>query len=189
MVFDEDYDEFFSDKAKKKEDCDSYALEHFGGPVRTVSPQGSYRYTAGGGTIVQFRYNPSRLPNMAFSVLISNTHPELVAIPTFNLNIINTNFFISNIGSAIGLQFGQSKDVLNLHQLSRTDKRSFLEVRSKLAFIGPPPSFCYRRGRIVNLATNHWLWLPRLAKDRVSIARKTSLIVSELSLPRTFGAS
>ena len=33
MVFDEDFDEFFSDKANKKEDCDSYALEHFGGPV------------------------------------------------------------------------------------------------------------------------------------------------------------
>ena len=86
MNFDEDFDEFFLDKAKKKEDCDSYALEHFGGPVGTVSPQGSYSYTvtaAGGGKIVQFLDNASRLPNMAFSELISNTHPELVAIPTF----------------------------------------------------------------------------------------------------------
>jgi hypothetical protein len=79
---------FLSDKVKKKEDCDSYALEHFGGPVGTVRPQGtsSYSYTvtaAGGETIVQFRDNTSRLPNMAFSELISNTHPELVAIPTF----------------------------------------------------------------------------------------------------------
>ena len=67
-------------------DCDSYALEHFGGPVRNVSPQGCYSYTvtaAGGGTIVQFRDNASRLPNMTFSELIYNTHPELVAIPTF----------------------------------------------------------------------------------------------------------
>ena len=39
MVFDED-DEFFSDKAKKKEDCDAYAFEHLGGPVGAVSPQG-----------------------------------------------------------------------------------------------------------------------------------------------------
>ena len=86
MVFDEDIDEFFSDKAKKKEDCDSYALEHFGGPVRTVSPQGCYSYTvtaARGGTVVQFRDNTTRLPNMVSSELISNTHPELVAIPTF----------------------------------------------------------------------------------------------------------
>jgi hypothetical protein len=86
LVYDDGLDEFFSDKVKKKEDCDSYALEHFGGPVRTVSPQGSCSYTvtaAGGGMIVQFRDNISRLPNMAFSELISNTHPGLVAIPTF----------------------------------------------------------------------------------------------------------
>ena len=38
---------------------------------------------AGGGTTVQFRDNTFRLPSMAFSELISNTQPELVAIPTF----------------------------------------------------------------------------------------------------------
>ena len=78
-------DEFFSDKAVTRDDCDSYVIEHFGGPVEVVHPQGRYSYTVkaeGGKTIVQFRDSAS-LPNSKFSSLISNTHHGLVAIPTF----------------------------------------------------------------------------------------------------------
>lgn len=66
--------------------CDAFASQAFGGPIKPVSLQGVYSYTvaaANDAVIVQFRENGSPL-DINLLETIRNTHPEFVAGCSFH---------------------------------------------------------------------------------------------------------